>query len=229
MSFGWDYEIGPGHDELREALKKCSRNDILVFAATSNDDLESVSGMAYPARADGVIAIDAASSMGEWLPFNPTRDSDFKTHRFTALGEEIKADLPMQLGGNKEGWTRMNGTSAATPIAAGIAALVLEFARQPPLGYAPKVAEVLKQPSVMRELLAEAVSVSRGKNEEYRHLVPKKLFDSDGGDPGSWYLNTSPRHHAANSVLANLRKRFGYTIGDPMNERIRLEWQRALR
>ena len=92
MSFRWQHETGNRHDELRTALRKCFEKDVLIFAATSNDHIRSESGMAYPARADGVIAIDAATSKGDWLDINPSRDNEFKTHRFTALGRDIGTD-----------------------------------------------------------------------------------------------------------------------------------------
>ncbi|KAF2022957.1 subtilisin-like protein [Setomelanomma holmii] len=224
MSFRWDHEFGDGHDQLCTALRKCSEIDVLVFAATSNGDLESESGMAYPARDDRVIAVDAASSRGEWLPFNPSRDNEFKTHRFTALGGGFRCDYPPQLG-TKEGWTRMDGTSAATPIAAGIAALVLEFARQPPLSYASKVAELLKRPEAMREVLAGVVAVKHTKNGEYRHLVPTKLFNSDweDGDADDWLSFKGQRRRAANSIITILSKKYRYEIVDPMHDRIDYE------
>jgi subtilisin family serine protease len=227
MSFGWDQESGEGHEQLRAALRKCSQNDVLVFAATSNDDLESESGMAYPARDDRVIAIDAASARGEWLPFNPSRDNEFKTHRFTALGQGIKTDFPTQLD-TQEGWKRMDGTSAATPVAAGIAALVLEFARQPPLGYAPKVAELLKRPEAMREVLAGVVAVRHSKNGEYRHLVPTRLFkiDWEEDDADDWHSSKGHRRRAVDSITTILGKKYGHEIVDPMHDRIHQEWER---
>jgi subtilisin family serine protease len=227
MSFGWDQEFGEGHEQLRTALRKCSENDVLVFAATSNDDLESESGMAYPARDDRVIAIDAASARGEWLPFNPSRDNEFKTHRFTALGQGIKTDFPTQLD-SQEGWKRMDGTSAATPVAAGIAALVLEFARQPPLGYAPKVAELLKRPEAMREVLAGVIAARHSKNGEYRHLVPTRLFkvEWEEEDTDDWYSSKGHRRRAVDSITNILGKKYGHEIVEPMHDRIQIEWER---
>lgn len=222
MSFGWNYENGEDYKQLRTALWKCISNDVLLFAATSNDGLRSLSGMPYPARADGVIAIDAASSEGEWLPINPSLQTEAKTHRFTALGEAILTDFPPQLG-DKKGWERMKGTSAATPIAAGIAALVLEFARQPPLGYAPEIAEKLKRPEAMRAVLAEAVGMKRERNGEYRHLVPWQLFKQQadcGADADTWYDLGSRRHEAAVAVTNILKRNYGDAIVKPMYEMI---------
>ena len=225
IPFGWDRESGDEHDQLRAALKKCSENDVLIFAATSKDHPDSESGMAYLARHDSVIAIDAASSQGKWLSPNPSRDNDFKPHRFTAFGEGIKVDFPPQFG-TKEGWKRMDGTSAATPVAAGIAALLLEFARQPPLGYAEEVAKVLKRPEDMREVLAGAVAVKRSKNGEYSHLVPGRLFkcDSDSGDAGDWFSLNCLRRQAVDAVITILKNKYGHEIAHPMNERVQREW-----
>ncbi|KAH7071549.1 peptidase S8/S53 domain-containing protein [Paraphoma chrysanthemicola] len=226
LSFGWDQESGDGHEPLRAALRMCDEHDILVFAATSNDGLGSASGMAYPARDDRVIAIDAASAAGKWLPFNPSRDNDFKTHRFTALGQSITTDFPPHLK-SKEGWKLMDGTSAATPVAAGMAALILEFARQPPLGFASKVAERLKRPEAMREVLAGVVAKRLSKNGEYRHLVPTELFKSnwERDDADELYTSKGHRRRAVEWIAAIMGKKYGHAIVDPMHDRIQMEWR----
>jgi subtilisin family serine protease len=223
LSFGWDHE----HDEVRTALKRCIEQDVLVFAATSNNDLESVSGMAYPASDDRVIAIDAASSRGEWLPSNPGRDNEIKTQRFTALGEGIKTDFPPELG-SADGSTRMSGTSAATPIAVGIAALVLEFARQPPLGYAKKAAMFLKRPEAMRAVLAGTVAKRFSRHGEYHHLVPAELFTCDKNtvDTGDWYSSKGPHGRAVNKITDVLGRKYGHEFAVPMHDRIEEEFMR---
>lgn len=220
MSFGWEHEYGEGHDELRAALAKCYEKDVLVFAATSNEDVASVSGMAYPARDKSVIAIDAATSKGEWLSSNPSRDYEHITQRFTALGEAIKTDAE---------YPRMDGTSAASPVAAGIAALILEFARQPPLGYAPNIAKWLRRSDAMREVLAGAVSVKHTRNGEYRHLVPGRLFkcDAASGDAGNWFSLRSRRHDAVELIGSILKRKYGHEILHPVHQRIEQHWARG--
>jgi hypothetical protein len=67
---------------------------------------------------------------------------------------------------------RLSGTSVATPIAAGISALVLEFARQAFSGRYPGLMELVASPRGMR-LLFRYMSSSR---DNFAYVVPWKLL-----------------------------------------------------
>ncbi|KAF2240327.1 subtilisin-like protein, partial [Trematosphaeria pertusa] len=125
MSFGWEED---SDEDLRTIIERAKMSNILLFAAASNDGKRTRGGMAFPARADEVIAIDAADGHGNPSKFNPPPGDK---QRFTALGEAVNSAYPVDLAEDWEepGWKRMSGTSCATPIAAGIAGLILEFAR----------------------------------------------------------------------------------------------------
>jgi hypothetical protein len=83
----------------------------------------------------------------------------------------IKEAERKESGGTK----RKSGTSFATPIAAATAALVLEFARQPPLCDYPKVAEYLKRFSGMQEVFMLMIECKKGK---FYYVYPWKLLNS---------------------------------------------------
>ena len=127
MSFGWKDD---SDEKLRAVVERARANKVLLFAATSNGGNRSRDGIAYPARAADIFGIDAAEVHGKPSRFNPVDMS--RSQRLTALGELVRSSYPANLPieESEPGSRRMIGTSSATPIAAGIAGLILEFARQ---------------------------------------------------------------------------------------------------
>ncbi|KAF2463705.1 subtilisin-like protein, partial [Lindgomyces ingoldianus] len=223
MSFGWEED---SDEELRKVIDRAKSQKVLLFAASSNEGIRR--GMAYPARADEVIAVDAADGFGLPSRFNPPQEGE--KQRFTALGEAVESSYPTQLAeeGQTRGWKRMSGTSCATPIAAAIAGLILEFSRQRPLCFDPSVEAHLKSVAGMREVFSKLFSQKTAESSHFRHLDPNTVFycNSEFEEGGEWCQNSSPRLNAANSIVECLRKRFSRKIGSLMNEKIQEEWSR---
>jgi hypothetical protein len=126
MSISWGFHVSSGIEEIEEALIRAHNQNIVILAAASNEgDLNEV---AFPARLrDFVICIGAATGHGAIGDFTA---SDPNFQHYAALGIAVRgASL-------KDLWYRSNpteirrGTSTATPIAAGIAALLIDFARR---------------------------------------------------------------------------------------------------
>lgn len=110
MSFG-----GAGRDRVMEqAIKDAYYNDNVVFvAASGNDDVSTYSD---PSDMKEVIAVNASDSINKaahWSDYGMPKD-------ITAPGNNILSTLP----GDEYGL--MSGTSMASPVVAGIAALVLD-------------------------------------------------------------------------------------------------------
>lgn len=220
MSFGWEEE---SDEELSAVINRAKVNNVLLFAATSNEGIQTRGDMAYPARAAEVIAVDAADGDGNPSKFNPPEGEN---ERFTALGEAVNSAFPMQLteGTDTPGWKRMSGTSCATPIAAAIAGLVLEFSRQRPLCYDPSVEARLKSVAGMKLVFRKLLSSKFASSSNFKYLDPNKLFfyTNDFPEGGEWYQNSSPRLNAANNIIDCLRKQF--KIGSAINEKIQEYW-----
>jgi hypothetical protein len=224
MSFGW-----PSHkdDELHKAIERVKAKKLLLFAATSNDSGRAGASMAYPASADEVIGIDAADGFGNPSKFNPPEGGDF---RFAALGEAVRSAYPVHRGVMRgeqtPGWRRMSGTSCATPIAAGIAGLVLEFARQQPMCYDESIESHLKMVAGMRQVLRDLFAVKVREASRFNHLDPQKLFcvNDKYKEGGMWYENSSPRLYAANTIVRCLRTKSSDEIGTLMDRKVEEEW-----
>lgn len=124
MSFGFPYR----EPVLDRAIRRAHDKGVLMFAAASNDGANKVVPVAYPARASdsGVFCIHSTDGLGNASKFTPIAQENLEN--FATLGEAVRSAWPWKLRKGLE--QRKSGTSTATPIAAGIAALILEFGRQ---------------------------------------------------------------------------------------------------
>ena len=119
MSFGFPKGIESIQNEINKALN----DNIIIFAAASNDGGNS--GRAYPAWQDRIICIHSTDGYGNKASYNPTAEND---DNFSIVGQYIKSAWPDQNQPNAT--RRMSGTSFATPVAAGLAALILDWVSQ---------------------------------------------------------------------------------------------------
>jgi hypothetical protein len=115
MSLGFS-ELGSL--ELTKTLTDADRAGISVFAAASNHGNRNP--IAWPAR-DRLLAICVGSNdeMNKLSAFAPSTNRKFPI--FVTYGENIYSHWP---GG---GYRKMSGTSVSTPIAVGMAAMIIAF------------------------------------------------------------------------------------------------------
>lgn len=163
MSFGFTSVEANIHSAISRAYKK----KIIVFAAASNGNSESIS---FPASSPHVICISSADGYGNNSIFNPPLKEG--KDNFSVLGEAVESFWPASLGHGPT--ARKSGTSYATPIAAGIAALVLQFARQNLPADSPELSAV-SSPEGMRLLFSYMSSSRQG----FGYVVPWKLLSSE--------------------------------------------------
>jgi subtilisin family serine protease len=119
-----------------------------------------------------VICINSTDGFGNpsaWNP-SPTRDRNF-----SIIGEGIEAAWPTQLGATNA--KVASGTSVATPIAAGIAALILQYARQ----HGPKAMRV-RNPERLRDCdeMRKVFQFMTQPRNDYLCLIPAKIFEVRG-------------------------------------------------
>jgi cyanobactin maturation PatA/PatG family protease len=110
---------------LAQALAQCARHNVLVVAAAGNEGCDCVH---LPAAVPGVLAVGAAGRDGRPLPAS-NWGGIYRMQGLLAPGEQLPG---ARCGG---GTTRMSGTSVATALVSGIAALLLSLQLQ--LGQAP--------------------------------------------------------------------------------------------
>jgi hypothetical protein len=118
MSFGFP-ELDPIIDiALTHAAAK---NTILLAAASNSGNRHSIS---WPARAEQVICIHSLHGNGDHSSYTPnSRPQDYGI-----LGQAVSSYWPPHFNAGMS--VLRSGTSCAAPIAAGVAAIVLEYAQQ---------------------------------------------------------------------------------------------------
>lgn len=167
MSFGIDRDHPAMHDQIREAYRK----DIIMFAAASNKGRNYP--VPFPARRSEVLCIYATNGKGYAYNGNPalgTTDCHFAT-----LGVAVKSAWPEHLLGDypsdRSGERRTTGTSFATPIVAGIAAHILDFARVQEID--EESYRMLRSRDGMKKIFADLLA---NKNDGLDYIHPWKLF-----------------------------------------------------
>lgn len=121
-------------ENLRGEVRRACANDILVFSAAANNTINEVIPIRFPARMREVICVFSSDSHGRPSDFNPP--PRYNLANFTFPGEKIEGAWPRTVSTEgcfeRQGalYKYQDGTSCATPIAAAVAAGILEFAWQ---------------------------------------------------------------------------------------------------
>lgn len=166
MSFGFEEE----HELIDNALDDALKAGKLVFAAAS--DHGGLSGRARPARYEGVICMHATDGKGNKGSMNPTPLANMDN--FATLGVAVPSRWKFQ-----DVWK--TGTSFATPIAAGLAADILEFANYKCTSLKPRKRKILHQKRGMQAIFREMVE----RRDGYDFIYPMRLW-KDWGATGDF-------------------------------------------
>lgn len=193
MSFGWKHE----KPEVSKQIDLARGKGILLFAAASNDGPFTPEYGAYPASHHSVYCIYSCGGSGKSSEFNPPVTKFAAS--FMLPGEDL-AVLETNLR-PVAGSMRHNGTSFATPIAAGTAAIILELARHE-LRDSAEVERRLKDITGMTAVF-QAMSAQAG---EFYHVKPWKLLGERKPIQSLSNPNISHQWFTLLNVLEHLQK-----------------------
>ena len=168
---------------------------VLMFAAASNSGRNA--GRTFPAKHQDVICIHSADGDGVPSKRNPWGQNGDKN--FSALGEFIEAPHKGQAN------ERVSGSSVASAVAAGIAALVLEFSRQTPVDGQEMIQEpktLNTKPGMEMVFLKMTDQDPRAiKTDPYNNLQPWHLLGLDDGEDNKT---------ARKRIAADINKTLGF-------------------
>ena len=156
---------------ISTALNQALKAGILIFACASN--YGAIFPITFPARLHGIFCIGSADGLGAPSTFNPPSEGE----KYSALGEAVPGACPKHLS-DKEGYdaeaqtVRQDGTSTATPIAAAIAALFIDYSWQ----FMDQFMDGNDAWTYenIRKLFTQMSKTTVGQN--YRNLAPWSLF-----------------------------------------------------
>ena len=127
-------------------------------------------------------------------PFSPPSSGE---NKYSALGEAVLGACPVARGSSPSfdntRTIRRDGTSSATPIAAGIAAFLLDYCQQ------SIHIDRKDRYEVIRKLFDEMSGATEGQN--YRNLAPSYMFGA-GRQPNEFVKEVLARRPGINGYLS---------------------------
>ncbi|MDJ0593039.1 MAG: PatA/PatG family cyanobactin maturation protease [Pleurocapsa sp. MO_226.B13] len=148
---------GEAYPILADAVRYCSDNNILIIAAAGND---GCSCLHIPGALPSVLAVGAMNSQGIPLDFSNWGDR-YQTQGILAPGENILGAIP------NGSITVNSGTSYATPIVSGIAALLMSLQL--------KQGQKANSQTVRAALLQSAIACEEQPIPDCRRLLAGRL------------------------------------------------------
>lgn len=175
MPFAFPYTVEQIDDAIDEYHSRA-----LLFAATSNQNDEEIGFPARHADVIGVYSNKSPSIQSEFCKLGKEYECNFST-----IGEGVDGSWPHGLEGEDASISdqrRKSGTSCSTPVAAGVAALILEFASLKGRVQVDRAAK-LKKKKVMEKVLFDCMT-DKHTSGTYNLLQPWKLLSGfDGKTP----------------------------------------------
>jgi len=181
MSFGFVQDINAIGRAIHESL---SKRNILFFAAAANSGANE--RVMFPARHSSVTAIRATDSEGLFQKFNPPKRSQ-ENIAFGTLGLEVESATC----GSAPDYVTETGTSVATAIAAGMAAMLLWYVNMKSTERA--YSEVRTKLATQDGMMGMFHSIGQeSQNGQYWYMVPWDLECDDDAERWSKFVAAKP-------------------------------------
>jgi subtilisin family serine protease len=153
-------------DTIKKAVRYAASQHVLMFAAASNNGINE--SRAFPATIKQyVIGVHASDGNGNDGGFNP--EPLYNDYNFQTLGVALKVP---RIRAND--WVKITGTSFATAVAVGIAAVMLDIGDRPQI-MTELTRKRLKTCEGMKEMF-HLMSKSHRTNGRYHHVAPWLLW-----------------------------------------------------
>jgi Subtilase family len=167
------------YSDLQQAIYQANQSNVLVFAAASN--YGNVDQITFPASMHGnVICMFSSTGLVKQSEgFNPAPSASSRLN-FCMLGEQVQRVRFSPT----ETLSRTSGTSVATSIAAGIAALVIDFSRQVDCHQHIPNSKKLHSTRGMCAVFKEMAHA--GKDNDYDCVAPWKLLECSAATMQTW-------------------------------------------
>jgi hypothetical protein len=181
MSFGFP-NVDQSLEPIRRAVLEAHAADVLFFAATGNKGQGWP--IAFPACLDEVVSVGSTDGNNKISDFTPPLGVG---KRLCAIGEAIEAPWKGEEEGPHATLERHAGTSYATPVAAGVAAMIMDFvwAERHRFKYE---AQTLRTKRGMLAVLGNMVM----PNSACEPLTPWKMFNETVNQPNNLASDVTP-------------------------------------
>ena len=179
MSFAFDDNHKVIEDAINQVFNLKSKKQVLYFAAASNHRVLENEPIGFPGRMkDRVTCVFSSDIHGQRSKFSP--EGLRSQPNFSVIGENIEAAWVTSKDDANDSNT-MSGTSCATPIVSGIAALLLDFARQDQMELRSlagwnRSKQYLQDLAGMKSVLKRCMTDEEHMNGTYNFLKPWKLL-----------------------------------------------------
>lgn len=178
MSFGFQDEVPSVTRAITEAILERKGNIIFLAAASNSGGNRREM---FPANLDSVISIRETNSRGAFSDTNPPVDPDGPAV-FGTLGREV----PSAWLSSVDGEVAKSGSSVATAMAAGIAAMVLTFVSVGMVDQTVPLPAEVHRVWTRRGMQAVLTRMSQDMGNRSYFISPIRLFNGEDAARRAW-------------------------------------------